>query len=117
MKKLLAIVLLAGLTACGGGSGEKRASNPVQVQQADDVNKPCQVLVAEMNGINQAISRREEKTRLTPSNILSGDAGVSVDVGNLKVNDKSAPTEEEIDALFQRYEYLDLIARRKLCYQ
>lgn len=113
----LTIVLCAGiaaLTGCTDSSKVKKA-NAVQIQQPSDPYRTCQVLVSEMNGINEAIKRREEDTAWTPHNIVTGKAGFRVG-GGLQFVDLSEASEEEIDAYQQRYEYLDLIARRKGCY-
>ena len=106
-----------GVLLLASCSGSEKVADLVQVRQAGDEQRSCQVLVAEMNGISEAITRRDERSAITPGNILAGESGVGVDIKNFRLTDKASATEEEIEALRKRYEYLDLVARRKLCYQ
>lgn len=114
-KKVMAILFsVAALAACKNPE-EVRQANLIQVQQPGDELRNCTVLVSEMNGINEAVKRREEDTQWTPHNIITGKAGLRVGT-SLQVVDLSKASEEEINAYQQRYEYLDLVARRKGCY-
>lgn len=115
-KKITAAILLGMITLGGCAKPENvRQSNPVQVQQPGDETRDCTVLASEMNGINEAIKRREADSQWTPHNLVTGKAGLRVGT-SLEFVDLSKATDEEINAYQQRFEYLDLIARRKGCY-
>lgn len=117
MNKKLTISLLmaiAAVSACKKPE-EVRQASLVQVQQPGDELRDCTTLVSEMNGINEAVKRREADAAWTPHNIVTGKAGLRVGT-SLEFIDLSKATEDEIEAYQQRYEYLDLVARRKGCY-
>lgn len=111
MKQLtvIACVISVLLAGCGG-----RNANPVAVEQMGDKQKNCEVLRAEMSGIEAQVAALIPESQKTGKNVALGTAGIFLIVPFFFM-DLGHAEQAEIDAYRKRYTHLQMIAAEKKC--